>query len=119
MLLVATYLGKSDIHGLGLFAAEQIRKGQLIWEYREPFDRRFPAEYVMRLPVIAQRHVLHFCAQLRDGSFLVTGDNDRFWNHSESPNCLTDKTATRTIALRDIWPDEELTEDYFQYCDSI
>lgn len=119
MLLIATALKASTIHGLGLFAVEPIAKGTVLWRYTEPFDRKWTAEYVSSLPEVAQRHVFHFCARLRDGSFLVTGDNDRFWNHSDSPNCLTDTEAKETVAIRDIEAGEELTESYFQYCDDI
>ena len=33
MLLVKTYLDRSPIHGLGVYAAERIRKGTKIWRF--------------------------------------------------------------------------------------
>jgi SET domain-containing protein len=33
MLLVKTYLDKSAIHGLGVFAGEVIRKGAKVWRF--------------------------------------------------------------------------------------
>ena len=39
MLLVKTYLDRSPIHGLGVFAAEFIRKGTRVWRFVESFDR--------------------------------------------------------------------------------
>jgi hypothetical protein len=41
MLLVKTYLSASPIHGIGLFAAEPIAKGTVIWCFDERVDRRF------------------------------------------------------------------------------
>jgi len=119
VLLVRTKLDKSLIHGIGLFAADPIRAGTVVWLYQEPFDRKWLPEYVRTLPAVAQEYVFHFCARLRDGTFLVTGDNDRFWNHEQNPNCLTNPTATETVAVKDIRAGEEMTEDYFQYCEQI
>src|SRR6185312_11978 len=39
MLLVKTYLDKSAIHGLGVFAAERIRKETKIWRFVYGFDQ--------------------------------------------------------------------------------
>lgn len=120
MLLVKTKLGPSKIHGIGLFAAEQIKTGTVIWCYVEGFDRQIEPELVTSWPELAQSHVYHFCALLRsNGKFLMTGDDGRFWNHSDKPNCLTDEGVTETIALRDIESGEELTENYLAYCDEI
>lgn len=35
MLLVNTYLDKSDIEGIGLFASNSIKKGDIVWKYNE------------------------------------------------------------------------------------
>ena len=39
MLLVKTYLDKSSIHGLGVFASQVIRKGTKVWRFVDGFDR--------------------------------------------------------------------------------
>ena len=39
MLLVKTYLDKSSIHGVGVFAGETIRKDQKIWRLVYGLDR--------------------------------------------------------------------------------
>lgn len=41
MLLVETYIGPSDIHGIGLFAAKKIKKGTSIWEYNQNTTQMF------------------------------------------------------------------------------
>ena len=38
MLLVKTYLNKSKINGIGLFAKEFISRGAVVWELRKEFD---------------------------------------------------------------------------------
>lgn len=116
MLLVKTKIAPSSIHGIGLFADEAIIRGTPIWEFKEPFDTLWSQEYVYSLPDVAKVHVLKYCARLHNGLYLMTGDNDRFFNHSDTPNCSTDSEATKTVALTDIWPGDELTENYFSYC---
>jgi hypothetical protein len=62
MILVKTQLGPSTVHGLGLFAAEFIPKGTVIWEFREGVDHRIPKELVDELPEPARSTVRHYSA---------------------------------------------------------
>ena len=39
MLLIDTYVGPSAIEGVGVFAAEPIRAGQMIYRFAPEFDR--------------------------------------------------------------------------------
>ena len=50
MLLVKTYLDKSPIHGIGVFAAERIPKGTKIWRFVDGFDRCYTPKQFARLP---------------------------------------------------------------------
>ena len=50
MLLVKTYLNKSPIHGIGVFAAEAIRKDQKIWRFVYGFDRFYTRKRLAKLP---------------------------------------------------------------------
>jgi uncharacterized protein len=54
MLLVKTYVDRSAIHGLGVFAAEFIRKGTKIWRFVEGFDRAYSPKEFARLPKAAR-----------------------------------------------------------------
>ena len=54
MLLVKTYLDKSPIHGLGVFAAERIPRGAKIWRFVEGFDRCYTPKQFARLPKAAR-----------------------------------------------------------------
>ena len=46
MLLVRTYLDKSSIHGLGVFADQVIRKGTRIWTFVEGIRPRLVAQAI-------------------------------------------------------------------------
>ncbi len=105
MLLVRTYLDKSDIHGIGLFATEPIKKGTVIWEYRKGFDFMVKDSDLYHLP----RSLHPFRAFVLWYGYLdsktmkhvVCADDARFMNHSFTPN--TDNTNNDgTIANRDI-----------------
>jgi hypothetical protein len=39
MLVVPTFVSKSEIEGLGLFAAESICKDELVWVFNPLFDK--------------------------------------------------------------------------------
>jgi SET domain-containing protein len=117
MLLIRTLLKPSDIHGLGVFAAEFIPKGTRVWEYREGFDHRVSEEFVEALPEPAQSTLRHYSA-LWGGGYVVSADDARFLNHSESPNLQTFADPDCDVALRDIQIDEELLEDYREFDES-
>jgi SET domain-containing protein len=113
MLLIKTSLRQSAIHGLGCFTEENIRKGQLVWEYDERVDLHLPVRQVAEFPMPFQDFLsMYGYTEMRAGEKVVIlcGDHSRHINHSESPN-LSD-TPAHSIALRDIEAGEELTCDY-------
>lgn len=114
MLLVKTTLGPSTIHGIGLFAAEPIARGTVIWRFDECIDRRFNKAARDALPEPTRSFVATYSYPERLGSDVhnLDGDNARFMNHSVAPNtdCEVD-----TIASRDIAVGEELLCDYGQF----
>ncbi len=94
---VPLYVAPSSIHGNGLYAARDIKKGRYIGTYRGP-------------------------AATRDGTYVLwvdfgdrvearSGRNKlRYLNHSDTPNAEFD--AFELYALRHIEEDEELTINY-------
>ncbi len=48
---------------------------------------------------------------------MLCGDDARFFNHSDTPNCFDfpDERGGTTVAARDIDPGEELTSDYASF----
>ena len=112
MLLVKTYLDKSAIHGLGVFAGQFIRKGTKIWRFVEGFDRFYSPKEFARLPKPA-RDFIKFHGYRVDGEILFTVDHDRHMNHSDEPN--TYLKSGYAIASRNIRKGEEITNDYREF----
>jgi len=109
MLLVRTYLDKSGIHGLGVFAEEAIRKGTKIWRFVHGFDRVFSPRDFAKLPEPAQDYIERYGYQV-DGEILLTVDHDHHMNHSEDAN--TCWRVDHIVAKRDIAKGEEITNNY-------
>ena len=57
MLLVRTYLDRSSIHGLGLYAGEDIRAGTLIWVLMDGFDFVVDPATVEKMPPVAREWI--------------------------------------------------------------
>lgn len=112
MLLVKTYLDKSAIHGLGVFAGQFIRKGTKIWRFVEGFDRCYSPKEFARLPKPA-RDFIKFHGYRVDGEILFTVDHDRHMNHADEPN--TYLKSGYAIAKRNIRKGEEITNDYREF----
>jgi uncharacterized protein len=121
MLLIKTILRPSTIAGKGLFAASDIPKGTVIWEYTP--DSTFLitskqlemfVKYNKRRALISQLLNHSYFSEDLNGLVLEL-DHSRYVNHSDDPN-MTDGPTWRTlIALRDIAKGEELTESYHKY----
>ena len=112
MLLVKTYLDKSAIHGLGVFAVQFIRKGTKIWRFVEGFDRFYSPKQFARLPKPA-RDFIKFHGYRVDGEILFTVDNDRHMNHSDDANTYLHNGYA--IARSNIRKGEEITNDYREF----
>lgn len=113
MLLTKTYLSKSKISGIGLFAAEFIPKGKIIWEFLPGFDFTVKKGDLDKLPALTREFVLHY-GYLKNNEHTVCVDNSRFFNHSDDPN--TDNTNKKwTIAKKNIETGEEITCNYFEF----
>lgn len=114
MLLIKTKIGRSDIAGIGLFADEFVPKGTPIWKLQDSFDIQLSQDEFLALSEPAQTQVLNYCYyNSKTGKYVVCGDDARFFNHSIDPNCSSsDDDYKVDVALRDIRPGEELTQDY-------
>jgi hypothetical protein len=111
MFLIPTYLAPSRIQGIGVFAAGDIPKGQLIWRFDPAVDWEFTAEELGRMPEPFQSRLKIYCYLNHRGTYWLCGDNARYVNHSEESNC-DDTGGAVTVARRDIKAGEELTSDY-------
>lgn len=113
MLLVDTYLDKSAIQGIGVFAKNRIAKGTLVWKLDARFDRRIPVDtYESQTGPVKSYLDRYSYPDRRDPSFIVfEADDARYMNHDDDPNCDV-STPEETYALRDIEAGEELTCNY-------
>jgi len=118
MLLVKTRLDRSSIHGIGLFAAERIRSGTVIWRLDPTLDVELTPEQIAAFaqPARAQVEKYTYLDRVR-GVWVLCGDDARFFNHSDAPNCqdFPDARGGTTVAARDIEEGEELTCDYASF----
>lgn len=111
-MLVKTYVAPSSIHGMGLFANEDILKGTEVWKWMDGIDVVIPDwKYNVLHPTI-QEHIQHY-AWFEDGLYFLCADNGKFANHSETPNL--DSDGKSDIVLRDIKKGEELTYNYWKF----
>jgi SET domain-containing protein len=111
MLRVPTYVAPSPIAGVGLFAATDLPAGFVIWQFTEGVDWRISPTELQLFPEPFQSRLRHYLYQEDSGDFVLCGDNAKYMNHSDDPNC-DDGGGEYTIARRNISAGEELTCDY-------
>jgi SET domain-containing protein len=121
MMIVATELKPSAIHGLGVFLLQPVRRGELIWRFDSRIDRVYCEEEVESLPPAMQLYLRTYSTwHEQSGLYVLCGDNGRFFNHSDTPNTVSDAISFGVDrAGRDLAVGEELTSDYNTICDSV
>lgn len=112
MLTVNTRIAPSTIHGIGLFAAQEIEAGTLVWKHSLSLDPVWLKDDVGELCGNEKAAMLNYCYVNSRGEYVLCGDDARFWNFSETPNC--DVTMARrgenpVIAVKKIKRGEEMT----------
>lgn len=121
MLRIKTYLDKSPLHGIGIFAGEDVAAGTVIWEFNPLVDLEFsPAKWaVMRRELCPPsfREVEKYSYKEK-GRIIVCLDNAQFMNHDGTDyNVRNSAGGNNMIAGRSIAAGEELVCNYFEYCD--
>ena len=116
MFLIDTYLDKSKIQGVGVFAKENVKKGEKIKEVKIEFEIEFDKENLPRMPLALARMIDNYAYEREKGSKIVVlgFDNEKYLNHSDDPSVNDDG-----IALKDINIGDEITIDYRDFDDSI
>ena len=116
MFLINTYVAPSRIHGNGVFAAEPVLNGQLIWRFQPPFDLVFDDSQLGDIPIAIKSYLDVYSYRSLDlsGKTVLSGDNARFLNHSSDPN--TRERQFESVASRAIAAGEEITCDYESFC---
>ncbi len=106
---------RSGVHGRGVFARRDIRRGKRIIEYT---GQRISWQEAQDLPPLDPDDPHHtFFYSLDDGRVInaaVGGNEARWINHSCAPNCRTDEVNGRIYiyALQRIKAGKELFYDY-------
>lgn len=116
MMLIPTFLAISDIHGVGLFSRGPVVKGTKVWEHLPGLEVVIDPALMPSYPETVQLYLKRYCYPhpLEKGMWVLDGDNGRFYNHSETPNCEF-KQPMVGYALRDIAEGEELTCNYSDF----
>jgi len=96
--------------GYGVVATEFIPAGTITWVF-DKLDREFTPEDLETLEAIYQNILDTYTFRNNKGNYVLCWDNGRYVNHSFNSNCLT-TAYDFEIAIRDIHPGEQLTDDY-------
>lgn len=112
MLCVKTTIKPSDISGIGLFADEFIPKKTVVWKFEPSIDLLLSEGEILKLSKPSQKQFYNYAfLDNAHGKYMLCGDDGRFFNHSDMPNC-DDRHPDVTYAIRDIQPGEELSVNY-------
>ncbi|MCW3105388.1 MAG: protein-lysine N-methyltransferase [Bacteroidetes bacterium] len=96
--------------GYGVVATAFIPKGTITWVL-DKLDREFSPAEIAAMDKTYRDILDTYSYRNNKGNFILCWDNARFVNHSFKPSCFT--TAYEfEIAIRDIHPGEQLTDDY-------
>lgn len=117
MLLVKTYIDKSAIHGIGLFAGQAIRKGVVVYKLSPGLDISLSKNEMNRLDSNSRELIKYHGYLEKNNKWHLAFDNIRFCNHNKNGNITVDKSNKKyqLIAKRDIEKNEELTQNYKEY----
>jgi hypothetical protein len=100
----------SDEIGFGVVATKFIPKGTITWVL-DKFDREFTPKAFLEFDKPYQDILDFYAYRNASGNYILCWDHARFVNHSFNSNCLT-TAYDFEIAIRDIQPGEQLTDDY-------
>jgi SET domain-containing protein len=116
MLVVKTFLKYSPIHGLGCFAGEDIKKGQLVWRFDSGIDLIFTEDQLKKLPLSFQEFlkIYSYSPTNQKNTYILCVDHARHMNHSDHPSLL-ETSEGHNIAAQDISKGEELTCNYLEF----
>ncbi|UAB80196.1 SET domain-containing protein [Marixanthomonas sp. SCSIO 43207] len=96
--------------GHGVVATKFIPAGTITWVL-DKLDRTFTKEEFLQMETLYQEILDTYTYRNSKGHYVLCWDHGRFVNHSFKSNCLT-TAYDFEIAIRDIHPGEQLTDDY-------
>jgi uncharacterized protein len=113
MMLIKTVVRPSMIPnaGLGCFSVDFVSKDTLIWKFNPDFDRKYTQAEFDALELPAQEFLSYYSYRYK-GVYYLSCDNTHYINHSEQPTMYSDETGLLAYAAKDIYPGEEIVDDY-------
>ncbi len=96
--------------GYGVVATQFIPKGTITW-VQDELDQIYTPHQVARMQELSQQMIDKYSFRNNKGNFVLCWDISKYVNHSFRSNCLS-TAYDFEVAVRDIYPGEELTDDY-------
>lgn len=96
--------------GYGIFASALIPKGTITW-VKDDLDRVIPKENLGLMSQANLENLLKYSYRNSQGNYVFCWDLTRYVNHSYKPNSMLTAMGFE-IAIHDILPGEEMTNDY-------
>lgn len=96
--------------GWGLVASKLIPRGTITWVH-DDLDQIFTQDQILHMNPFIKKHLETYSFTNKNGDKVLCWDNGKFVNHSFNPSCFS-TAYDFEIAIRDIHPGEELTDDY-------
>ena len=117
MLVIKNYIEKSEINGLGLFAGQDIKEGDIVWFLDPVTDSIFTKEEFEKLLNSMDednKEKFEKWSYIRkDTTVVLCADNAKFMNHSNNPNIKCN--GQYDVALGDIKVGEEIMCNYNEF----
>lgn len=118
MLHIKYKLDKSNKHGIGIFADQDIKQGDVIYTASPLLDLNISNETFERLSQTEKDEVRYWGFWIEsDKVWHVDFDMSKFINHSFEANTTQDFSHPEAylVAARDIQNGEELTQNYLEF----
>jgi SET domain-containing protein len=118
MIHIAYKLKSSGLHGVGLFANEAIKKGQLIYTASPLLDLNITQEQFDSLEQGEKDEILWWgFFDHPSQMWHVDFDVSKFINHASNATVTQDENHDEAylVAARDVQPGEELTQNYLEF----
>ena len=109
------YVAPSKVHGVGIFAIDDINKGDLIFEYSNKNTNKLSKKTLNQINISKnQQDVLSRMYYANEEAIYIKHDQDIHWvnfmNHSKNPNMIYG--LNKYFAKRNVKANEELTLDF-------
>jgi SET domain-containing protein len=128
MYLFSTVIKESKIDGRGVFANQDILKGEIVWKYVKTHDKALSQDDYIKLGDEQKEYLSKgMYLSKESGFFIYPPENDPAWytNHdhlNHNLSVVVDKNISTEpffIANRDIKLGEELTNNYHEFDEAI